>query len=334
MIDILIFTINAILPVIMLITLGYVLKQKGFLTKEFLKVANKAVFYIFLPVLLFMNIFNINGVEEINFTVIGYVICIVVLLFALGFIVTLFIKEKQDKGVVWQCVFRSNFALIGVSLAEMIGGASGVKSAALISAFSIPIYNIFAVIVLSVFTGKSTKDMGAQIKGIVLKIFKNPLIIGVVLGIIAALIKSVTPENIRIGISNNLGFITVFLSYLSRVASPLALIVLGGQFEFDRIKGMKNQIVISVLLRNFIAPLLGVGIAVILTKMGVLSFDEGTFAALTALFATPVAVSSAIMAEEMGNNGQLAAQLVVWTTVVSAFSLFIIIFALRLVSVI
>ena len=119
------------------------------------------------------------------------------------------------------------------------------------------------------------------------------------------------------------------VSYLARAATPVSLIVLGGQFDFKRMAGYRKQLVLGVGGRNFMAPLIGVGGAVILTLSGHADFGPDVFAAIIALFGTPVAVASAIMAEAMDNDGQLAGQLVVWTTILSLITLFMIIFIVR-----
>ncbi len=311
--------------------LGYFLKAKGMFTKDFLKIANTLVFKVLLPVLLFKNISELESIREVDFSVIAVVLVGIVLLFIAGLLIIKAIPAPDEKGVVLQCTFRSNFALIGISLAEMLGGSSGVLSAALISAFSIPIYNILAVISLSVFTDKVEGSVKDQIADIVKKILKNPLIIGVLSGIVFLVLKPLGYEIIPAKVLESFGFTKTFVSYVARAASPLSLIVLGGQFDFSKIAGFRKQIIISVAARNFMAPAIGLGIAIAANALGLVSFDAGVYASLVALFGTPVAVSSAIMAEAMGSNGQLASQLVVWTTVVSAFSLFIIVFILRAV---
>lgn len=334
MLSIFIFTINAILPVITVMLLGYFLKSIGMFTKEFLKVANKVVFYVCLPVLLFKNLLDVEKLSDINWTVIIYVVIVILIIFAIGLFITLFIEDRTDKGVVLQCVFRSNFAMIGVALADLIAGSDGVISAAIISAFSIPIFNVLSVVSLTVFDKNNKLNAREQILPIFKKILKNPLIIGILAGLIALMFKptflSITSEELREGFS----FIDTSLGYIARVASPLSLLVLGGQFDFNRVAGYKKQIIISTLSRNVMAPVLGLGVAVLLHKSGIVNFNAGVFASLVALFGTPVAVASAIMAEEMGSNGELAGQLVVWTTVLSAFSMFIIVFCLRLIGVI
>lgn len=322
MIEVLLFTINSIMPLILLMLIGYVLKAKGFFTPEFLKIANKTVFFLFLPVMLFKNIADIEDLAEIRMDVILYIVVIILILFVIGFISALFIKDPKQKGVIHQCIFRSNFALIGVPLAELIGGSQGVLQAAVISLFSIPMFNVMAVVVLSVYKNGSVK---LDVKKILLDIVKNPLILGVLLGFAYSFLRgTIGPTPL-----SRLTFIPSVIGFISRAATPLALLVLGGQFDIKRVSGYKKQLAFGLTGRNFIAPLLGVGVAAVLTFTGVTSFGPEIFAALIALFGTPVAVASAIMAEAMDNDGQLAGQLVVWTSILSLITLFVVIFIIK-----
>jgi len=325
--DIFIFSVNAVLPLILIILLGYFLKQKGFLSKEFLKIGNKLVFRVCLPVMLFCNIAELEDVNQIPWKAVVYVFCIIIIFVILGFILAAFTPDVNQKGVMMQCVFRSNFALIGVPLAELLYGSAGVSAAAVLSAFTIPMYNILAVLVLTGFKGG---EAGASIKKQIQGILHNPLISGVLLGIIVLILKKPANSIIPQTVFQNLGFVKTTLHYISRSATPLSLIVLGGQFEFSKIKGYRKQLIAGTLSRTVIAPLIGLGIAAFLTKSGLVVFEPAIFAALISLFATPVAVASAIMAEEMDNDGQLAAQLVVWTSLISVFTLFVFIFFARM----
>lgn len=328
--DLLIFALNAVMPIIFLIGLGYILKRKGLLTKEFLKTGNKVVFRVLLPVLLFVNLADMEDFSVLQPELVLYVICAIGVLFFIGVLLTFFTKDKKQKGVIHQCVFRSNFALIGVPLALLLAGDGGVAAAAVLSTFTIPIFNIAAVIALSVYTGNQS-SMGSKIIKIVKDIFKNPLLWGVFAGVLYVCIRpafTLLPEGVT-SLGGKFTFVWTVLEYLAKASTPLALLILGGQFEFSHIKGLRKQIIIGVLGRLVCAPLIGVGGAVLLQKLGVLHFDAGIYAALVALFVTPVAVSSAIMAEEMENDGALAGQLVVWTTLISAVVIFLVIIMLR-----
>lgn len=318
------------MPLILIILLGYFLKQKGFLSKDFLKIGNKLVFRVCLPVLLFCNIAELEDISQIPWLAVIYVLCVIVILVIIGYVIAKFTPDVNQKGVMMQCIFRSNFALIGVPLAELLCGSAGVSAAAILSAFTIPIYNILAVIVLSSFKGGAdTASIKGQLKGII----HNPLIIGVFSGIVVLLLKMSVAKYIPQVIFDDFKFVKTALSYISRSATPLSLIVLGGQFEFSKIKGYKKQLITGTVGRTVVAPLIGLGIATVFTKLGILNFTPAIFAALISLFATPVAVASAIMAEEMDNDGQLAAQLVVWTSLISVFTLFGFIFFARYLGV-
>ncbi len=314
------------MPLILIILLGYFLKQKGFFTKDFLKIGNKLVFRVCLPVLLFCNIAELENINNIPWNAVLYVLCIIAILVLIGFIIAKLTPDVNQKGVMMQCIFRSNFALIGVPLAELIAGSRGVTAAAILSAFTIPLYNILAVLVLTGFKGEASSS---SIKGQLNGILHNPLIIGVVSGIIVLLIKMFAGPHIPESLLYDFRFIKTALNYIARSATPLSLLVLGGQFEFSKISGFKKQIIIGTAGRTVIAPIIVLGISAILTKNEIIIFEPAIFAALISLFATPCAVASAIMAEEMDNDGQLAAQLVVWTSLISVFTLFGFIFVSR-----
>ena len=326
----LLFTVNAIMPLLLLILLGYILKRIGMLSKEFLKIGNKLVFRVCLPTLLFCNISELEDIRSIPLNAVFFVLAVIVILVLLGYFSTYVTDDKAQKGVMMQCIFRSNFALIGIPMAEMIGGSKGVTIAAILSAFTIPLYNILAVIVLSAFiTEKSDQSLSKQLKAIA----KNPLIIGVMLGLAALFCKQFFAAGPVLKAVNSLSFLRTTLSYISRTATPLALLVLGGQFEFHSVNGYRKQIIVATLGRTVIAPLLGVVGAYLLMRSNVTYFEPAAIAAFIALFGTPVAVSSAIMADEMKNDGQLAAQLVVWTSLLSILTLFLFIFGARMLGI-
>ncbi len=332
MFDILIYAVNAVMPIILLILLGYVLKRIGFFRADFLKMANKMVFRVCLPVLLFYNVYNVSDLGEIRWDVVGYCVVVVALLFALGLATVIFVKDKRQKGVILQCVFRSNFAIIGIPLSEALGGGAGVAVAAILSAFTIPLFNIFAVIALSMFV----PEKGGKVDGkdVLKKIAKNPLIIGVLCGLAALVIRALLPAGEDgmpvFTMKEDAAFLYTAIGNVAKTASPLALMVLGGQFEFSAVKGMLKEIVIGTSWRIVLAPVIGVFGAVLLCRYtDLLDFDNTVYPALVALFGSPVAVSSAIMAGEMNNDEQLASQLVVWTSVGSMLTLFLLVLVMK-----
>ncbi len=331
--DVFLFALNAILPIILLIFLGYVLKRIGFLKKEFVEYGNKFVFMVCIPVLLYQNIYDIDSLASIDWPVIIYAILGILFIFFLGIIlVKLTIPDDRQKGVILQCVFRSNYAIIGVSLATQLSGEQGKAIASLLSAFSIPVFNILAVISLAMFIKESGHKV--SLKSTLKNIIKNPLIIGCLIGLMVLGIRSLIPltddGELVFSIKNNLPFLYTAIKQIATIASPLALIILGGDFTFSAVRGMLKQIIIGTSVRVVIVPALMIGGAVLLSEYtNMLNFDATVYPSLIALFGTPVAVSSAIMAEQMHNDGVLAGQLVIWTSLCSVFTIFIAVVILR-----
>lgn len=317
----LLFTLNAILPIILPILLGYGLKRLHFFSDTFLTEANKLVFKVLIPILLFSNLY-LADLTQINWAFVGYAALAIIVLFLIGMIVVIFIPNRKQKGVVLQAAFRSNYAIIGIPLATALGGAVAGAEASVVAAVSVPLFNILAVVALSIYDHEEGQKI--SVKNILFKIVTNPLILGVFCGLVVCGItmgiNSVSGNDVAGFLNEYLKFIPDTISTLGKMATPLALIVLGGRFEFKAVKALWRQITVAVALRLVIAPALFLIIAYFLGFKG-----STQFAILIALFASPIAVSSAPMAAQMGQDEELAGQIVVWTSALSAFSLFIII---------
>lgn len=319
---ILLTAVNAVAPIVLLIALGYYLKRIGFLNANFLKIANKLVFNVCIPVMLFVNIHSIPSISDVRWDIILYCLAMITVLFGLGWVLgRTGTRELSRRGVIWQCTFRSNFAIIGLPLAQSLGGDEGAALAAVLSAFAVPAFNIYSVIALSVYTGKRKKA-----SEVLRSILKNPLTIGVMLGLLALLIRSFQTAafgRVVFSLQRDTAFLFTTLSNLKAATTPLALIVLGGQCEFSAVKGMLKEIALATSARVAVAPALAICVAIVLSSAGILPCGSGEYAAMIALFGAPVAVASAIMAGNMDADKQLATQLVVWTSVLSVGTVFL-----------
>lgn len=324
MVDSLLFAVNAVTPILVTVAIGYLLKRMRFMDEAFTKAANRLVFHVFLPAMLFLNIYRIEdlGDMEPKFILYGVLGLLAIFLVAIPLAMTV-TQKNERRGVLVQAAFRSNYALIGIPLAESLFGAEGASIATLLSAVSIPMLNILAVVSLSVFHRAGER---ISVRKILIGIFKNPLIRSILLGLFAVVVRAVF---VRQGIAFRLSDITplfTVLDYLSRMATPLALLVLGAQFSFSVIGGMRREILFGTVMRVAIIPLFGLGVAYLAFRD---IFNGAHFAAYVALFATPVAVSSVPMTQEMDGDVALAGQLVVWTTLFSVASVFLSAFLLR-----
>ena len=322
------FALNVVLPIIILIALGYFLKRINLIKEEAFSFINKLVFMVLLPVNLFMSVYDASGFDAFNFKFVLFIAVAFITLFLLGLLfVIFFVKDKRQKGVVLQAFVRPNYAIIGIPLAEAIGGSEAGALASLVALVSIPITNILATIALSVFVESDSEENKHVFKSTILKIAKNPLIIGVVLGLIALLIRMILINNNIDFRLKDIGFLYSSLSLISRASTPIALITLGGLFNFLSLKdNIKNLIIVSV--SRILIPL-----TIFIIALFLFDFNANEYATMIGLFVSPVAVSSAIMAKEMDNDAELANEIVVVTTILSMFTIFISILVFRIIGV-
>jgi len=321
---ILVTAANAVLPIVLLILLGYWLRQIGFLSADFVKTGNKLVFNVCLPCMLFINVYDIEGFSSISWDIVIYSVIMVCVIFLMGLVIALVTtKSAKRRGAISQAVFRSNMAIIGLSLASALGGSEAVAVAAIVSAFTVPVFNILAVFALTWFSEDGSKGK-TDFKKILMNIVKNPLIISIVLGMLCLVIRSLQVKAFgrTVFMLKDIQFLYKALNNLKSIASPFALLVLGGQFTFSAVKALWKEILSGTISRTVLSPLVGIGAAIVLSSMGILSCGVNEYPALIALFGSPTAVSSAVMAGQMGSDEQLATQLVVWTSIASIFTVF------------
>lgn len=319
-----VFALGAVLPIILMVALGFLLKAIGILPLGIVKPLNKLVFRVFLPTLLFLNIYQITDFGEISFSYIIYMVVAVLVVFAISIPLSgVLTKQRSRRAVLIQSAFRSNCALIGLPLSVLLVGQSGAEACSLLSAASIPLFNILAVISLSLYEPNGKRP---TVGGVLLGIVKNPLIIGVALGLCALGIRGVLVGcNIEFRLTD-IGPLYSVITDLSKCATPVALLALGAQFEFASVKNMKLEIISGTLMRTFIFPALCLAVAYLFIP----DLEPMHYAALVGVFCTPLAVSTVPMTQEMGSDEELAGQVVIWSTVASAFGIFLFSFLLKI----
>ena len=322
MIDTLLFSLNAVLPLILLVVIGYILRQKNFFTDDFLKLANSFCFKFCFFSTMFVSIYNISAFDRAYKDLALFSVVSICALITLGVLYAVFfVRDDRQKGVMAQAFYRSNYAILGVPLVVNLFGETGAASAAIVLATTVPIFNISAVILLSIWVKDSSSSH--SVLSVLKKMAKNPLLQGIFAGFVCLLLRPhLHGWTLKDG---EVKFIYRTIENLSKITTPLALVILGGQFKFSSARHLLPQIVPAVLMRLVIAPALGLTAAHLLFP----TFGAREFAALIPLFASPVAVASAIMAREMKNDGELATQILVWSTLLSSFTVFAVIVILR-----
>lgn len=297
-----ILAFKVVLPIMVYVAIGYILRLLKFFDEKSLKTVNNLVFKVFLPCLLFYNIYTTQIDKILDFDLIVYAVCFVSILFLLLMIfVPVFVKDNSKRGVIIQGIFRSNFVLFGmpVTISLMGEGNGGLTSIAI--AFIVPLYNVLAVICLETFR-KNKINIFTVLKGI----GKNPLIISSVLGILFLSFEIKLPV-----------VLSDIVRDLSRVATPLALVGLGASFTFRSVKNNLGYLSAIVLMKLIVLPVTAISISAY-----VFGFRGAAIVTLISVFASPTAVSSFTMAQSMGGDSDLAAQTVVFTSVFSIITVF------------
>ena len=307
-----IVSFNVIAPVFFLMVLGYLLVNYTSLAdRKLTKQANAIVFKIFLPCMLFYNVYQSDIGAEIQSRI---KLCIwaagglLILFVLLCLIVPKVVKQENQQGVVIQGIFRSNYVIFGVAVVQNMYGVKSTTTAAILSAILVPMYNFLAVVALSIFGEKRETDW----KKIILDIVKNPLIISSVLGIIFSLLGIRLPTAVDTTVQD-----------LAKLSTPIAFMILGGDLDFSKVRGNLKVASVVLTIKLVILPLIMIPMIVMMGYR-----DADLLSGLLA-YQTPVAVSSYIMAQQAGADGQLAGQLVVFSSVLSIFTLFVTILILR-----
>ncbi|MBR5601197.1 MAG: AEC family transporter [Clostridia bacterium] len=170
----LIFALNAVLPIVVIAVVGYLCKRVGLISVTTAKAMNKIVFRLLLPCMLFLNVYKIESPADFDFGYIWFALVLTLVFFLVGIPLCLLVTgQNRQRGPLLQAIFRSNYALIGIPLATSLYGEEGSIVATLLSAFSIPLYNVLAVICLSVFGDGERIDVKKILLGIYMYDFYN-----------------------------------------------------------------------------------------------------------------------------------------------------------------
>ena len=307
----LIFTTNVVVPYFLLMMVGYMIRLVKKEEVAFVPFATRFVFKIAMPCKLFYNAyrFDISGAINVKMFVFTGVTLVAVALLAM-LVYHFIVDDNKVRGALVQVTFRCNFMIFATAIAEAAYGDTGLIIAAALTVLVVPLLNVLAVMILEIY-GKSG-DTKSNARDGLLHILLNPLIIGITLGFLANVSGLLLPT-----------FCVSAIASVAACTNPLAFIILGMQFSFERFKSNGKLVAIGTFARLVAVPLFCLPIAVLL------GFRNEVLIVLFAVFGTPVAVSSYIMAAESGVDSELAGQLVVSTTFFGMFTMFVFLFALR-----
>ncbi len=302
MIDNILFTANIVAPVFLIIAIGYASKKMKIINENFVDITSKFVFSVSLPALVFMQIAEMDLSKAVNFPQIIFIYTGTISTFILIWLLSIpFIKDGKDRSVFIQGAFRSNFAIVGFAIISNLFGTAALGKAAIILAFILPLYNVLAVIVLTIPLRNTDK---LSFYSIIKEILFNPLIVAVLAGLPFSYFAIKLPS-----------LIITTGNFLSDLALPLALIGIGGSLNLEQIKKASALAFTSSVIKLIFIPL-------ILTSAAYLSGYRGIdLGIMFILFACPTAIVSFIMAEAMGANSKLAGNIILVSTLASVFTI-------------
>jgi len=296
--------LNVVLPIFLTMALGFYLKRLKMVDESSLNTMNKLVFRVFMSTLLFLNVYNIGDLSRIsvdNLKLLGYAFVIIFVIVFLAWLIYMpKVKEKKKLSVLIQGIYRGNFVLFGLAIVDSIYGKEGLTTVSLLTIVVIPTFNVLAVIILEYYSGREINKLK-----LVKQVFKNPLIIATLLGILFIVLRINIPKPIY-----------KTLSDISKISTPLAFIVLGAELQFgNMLKNIKYLISVN-LLRLIVNPLITIGISKLIGFQGI------ELVALLSMSACPTAVASYTMAKEMKADGDLAGEIVATTSMFSILTIF------------
>ena len=312
-----IYSVDATFPIFLVMVIGYILKQIGMLKDNFVTVANRFNFKVTLPFMLFRDI---SGVDIRAVFDIRYVLFCALVSTACFWIiwggVKLFLKDQSMRGAFVQASFRSSAAVMGLAFIQNMYGSSAMGPLMIVSA--VPLYNIFSVIVLT-FEGAHSGEVDPKqkVKDACINIAKNPIILGILAGLVVGLLGIDFPV-----------IVDKTVNSVAQMATPLALITIGAGFEGRKALAKIRPTIAASMIKLVVQPLIFLPVA---AWMG---FRGEQMIAILIMLASPTTPSCYIMAKNMDNDGVLTASVIVMTTLLAAFTLTGWIFILKTVGLI
>lgn len=277
-------------------------RKLGWMDEVFATKMNKFVFLVPLPVLLFEQLATVDFSEvwDIKFIIFCFVVTAISI--TISTLISLLWKDRSIKGEFIQATYRSSAALLGIAFIQNIYGTAGMAPLMIIG--SVPLYNIMAVVVLSVFKPGNNSFDKALVKKTLKGIATNPIIIGIVAGFVWSALKLPMPTILHKVVSN-----------VGTTATPMGLMSMGATFELRKATSKMKPTIVAVFMK-----LVGF-CAVFLPVAAVLGFRNEELIAILVMLGSATTVSSFVMARNMGHEGTLSSGVIMMTTLLSAFTL-------------
>lgn len=298
----LIFSLNATIPIFLMMLLGMLFRKLGWMDEVFAAKMNKFVFLVPLPVLLFEQLATVDFSEVWDIKFILFCFVVTAISITISTLISLLWKDRSVKGEFIQATYRSSAALLGIAFIQNIYGTAGMAPLMIIG--SVPLYNIMAVVVLSVFKPGNNSFDKALVKKTLKGIATNPIIIGIVAGFVWSALKLPMPLILHKTVSS-----------IGATATPMGLMSMGATFEMKKATSKMKPTLVAVFMK-----LVGF-CAIFLPMAALLGFRNEELIAILVMLGSATTVSCFVMARNMGHEGTLSSGVIMMTTLLSAFTL-------------
>ena len=306
----LIFSLNATVPVFLMMVIGMVLRKVGWVDEDFASKANKFVFRLPLPFLLFSDLATVDFTEvwDLKFVLFCFLATLASIAISAG--VSQLFSDRSIRGEFIQVSYRSSAALLGIALIQNIYGSAGMAPLMILA--SVPLYNVMAVTVLSLYRPGEPESSSAMMKRTLKGIATNPIILGIVFGMAWSVLRLPMPR-----------ILDKTVSSIGAMATPLGLIAMGATFDFHKALGKVKPAVLASFIK-----LIGF-CAVFLPTSAALGFRQEKLIAILIMLGSATTVSCYVMAKNMGHEGTLTSSVVMITTLGSGFTITAWLYVLR-----
>lgn len=299
----LMFCLNATLPVFFIMALGYILHRIGWVSDAFASGMNSFVFRLALPVSLFTELCGVDVASVWDGRYILFCLAVTALSILIAVLCSLLLRnDRESRGEFVQGAYRSSASLLGMTYLENMYGTA--ESGSLMMLGAVPLYNVAAVLVLSLMNPNGGRFDGARMKKTLIGILTNPIIWGIFLGFGWALLRLPMPQ-----------MLGTTLNYVGRCASPMGLLAMGASLDFSSLSKKTKPVIGASFLKLIGFPLLFMPVA------AALGFRGQELAAALIMTGSASTVAGYVMAKNMGHEGTVSAGTVALTTLMASFTL-------------
>lgn len=309
----LLFSVNVVLPLFLCCLVGYAARQWKLVDDKFVSGCSNVVFYIAIPANIFMSLMGADLRASIDLKLMGYIFGFILLMaLVLVLLVPRILKDRATAATAVVCIFRSNFAMLGIPLATSLMGQAGALPTLIMVPFATLLYTVLTVVLLVVLGGQRMEDKGGLFRYTLREVLKNPLIVASAASILVAALKIPLP-----------GMVEKTVQYFANCCTALSLFMLGAQLNLKEFRGRLGITLPIAFSRLVLVPAIAISVA------AALGFRGGEMGCALIFFASPTAVNSYVLAGRMGGDGKLAGDSVLVTTGLAALTLTAWIFVLK-----